>query len=264
MNTEHENVLKAGVRIAIIGVLAIFSLFLYAQTMLAIDGLGRTNISNVASITVTGTGKASVTPNIAQISFSVEEKGATGEEAQNKATKLTDGALATLKKLGVAEKDIKTTGYQVTPEYEIKPCSPGVPCNSGTGKILGYRVIQSVEVKIHDTSKTGEVLQTLTSLGVQNISGPNFIVDDESVTQAEARGKAIADARAKAETLASQLGVRLGKVIGFSENGSVIYPMNQSAMTKSAVMDAVAAPSPSIPVGQNDTNANVTVVYEIK
>ena len=97
MNTDHDNVLKAGVKIAIIGVLAIFSLYLYAQTMVAIESLGRTNISNVASITVTGTGKASAVPNIAQISFSVEQIGATGNGAQDKATKLTDGALAALK-----------------------------------------------------------------------------------------------------------------------------------------------------------------------
>lgn len=264
MNTDHDNVLQAGVKIAIIGVLAIFSLYLYAQTMVAIESLGRTNISNVASITVTGTGKASATPNIAQISFSVEQIGATGSDAQDKATKLTEAALAALKKLGILDKDIKTTGYQVTPDYEVKPCSPGTPCTTGTGKILGYRVTQSVEVKVRDTAKAGDILQALTALGVQNVSGPNFMVDDESATQAQARGIAIADAREKAEVLAAQLGVRLGKIIGFSENGGVVYPMNQRAMTKSAAMDSATAPAPSIPVGENETNTNVTVVYEIR
>ena len=265
MNNQSTNEIfaKAGVRVALIGVLSILSLFLFAKTWATVEALGRTDISNLPTITVTGTAKASATPNIAQIGFIIEEKGATGEDAQNLATKRTDSALAALKKLAIAEKDIKTTGYQVTPDYETKACPPGVYCPQTNGKIVGYRVSQSVEVKVRDTAKTGDLLQALTALGVQNISGPNFMVDDQSVVQAEARGKAIVDARAKAQVLASQLGVHLGKVVGFSENGGVAYPMFAQGMSKTATADSVA-PAPSLPTGENETNATVTVTYEIR
>jgi uncharacterized protein YggE len=251
------------VRIALIGVFSILSLFLFAKTWATVDGIGHTNLSNIATITVTGTGKAQAAPTIAEISFTVEEKGTTGEEAQNLATKRTDAALAAVKKLGVADKDIKTTGYQVTPEYEAKACPPGTFCPQTTGKIVGYHVSQSVSVKVRETGKAGEVLQALTVQGVQNISGPNFTVDDPSAVQAEARGKAITDAKEKAAVLAGQLGVHLGKVVGFSESTGGAVPMFDRAVGKSALMTA-DAPAPTLPVGENETNASVTLIFEIR
>ena len=265
MNTDsiNEISLGAGVRIALIGVLAILSLFLFAKTWATVEEVGRIDVSTIATISVTGTGKASALPNIAQISFSIQESGATGEEAQSKATKRTNEALTALKKLTIADKDIKTTGYQVTPEYEVKACPPRTFCPQTAGKIIGYQVSQSVEAKVRDTDKTGAVLQALTTLGVQNISGPNFTIEDESVVLAQARGKAIADAREKAEILARQLGVRLGKVVGFSENGGGIYPSYDRALGKTAVMNE-ATPAPTLLIGENETNISVTVIYEIR
>ena len=252
-----------GVRFSAVAALSVLALFLLVQTWSVVDSIGRTTVGNIATITVTGTGKASMAPNIAQISFTVEENASTVAAAQDSATKRTNDALAALKKLSIAEKDIQTTGYQVSPQYETRPCTPGMYCPQTNGKITGYQVTQSVNVKVRDTKKTGDVLQALGTLNVQNISGPNFMHDDDSAVTAEARGKAIADARAKAKILAGQLGVRLGKVVGFSESGGG-YPVMYERMTKSASVDAVMAPAPSIPVGENETTSNVTVTYEIK
>lgn len=252
-----------GVRYAAVAALSLLALFLLVKTLATLNDMDSVNAGNVATITVSGTGKASSAPTIAQISFSVQENASTVSAAQDSATKRTNDALAALKKLGVADKDIQTTGYQVNPQYEQKPCAPGVYCMPGTGKIVGYQVAQSVTVKVRDTSKTGDVLQALGTAGVQNVSGPNFTVDDDTAVTAEARGKAIADARAKAEVLAKQLGVHLGKVVNFSESGGV-YPMYGGGMTKSAVMDAAVAPAPTIPVGENETTSNVTIVYQIR
>jgi uncharacterized protein YggE len=253
---------NSGVRIALIGVLAILALFLFAQSVRTVREFGQVDLASTATITVSGTGKATAVANIAQISFTVQEQASTVEAAQDSATKRTNTALAALKKLGIDEKDIKTSGYNVSPQYETRPCLPNGPCTQSM-KIIGYQVYQSIEVKVRDTKKTGEVLQVLGTAGVQNISGPNFTVEDDSLVQAEARGKAINDAHQKAELLARQLGVRLGKVVSFSEGGNA-YPMFMGGMTKAMSADVASAPAPSIPVGENETNSSVTITYEIR
>jgi uncharacterized protein YggE len=251
-----------GVRIAVIGVLAILALFLCAMTIKEVQDFGSIDLGTTATITVTGTGKASAVPNIAHISFTVQENATTVAAAQDSATKRTDNALAALKKLGIADIDVKTDGYNVNPQYETKPCLPGGACPQ-SNTVTGYQVSQSIEVKVRDTSKAGAVLQALGTLGVQNISGPNFQVDDDSAVTNEARGKAIEDARMNAEVLARQLGVRLGKVVSFSENSSMPYPM-YAAVGKAANLDARAATPPTLPTGENESMASVSVTYEIR
>ncbi|MEK7602573.1 MAG: SIMPL domain-containing protein [Patescibacteria group bacterium] len=255
---------SSAVRISLVGVFAILALFLFAKTMDIVQDFGRTDLSNIATISITGTGKASVAPNVAQISFSVEERATTVAAAQDSATKRTNDTLAGLTKLGILDKDIKTSGYNVNPMYATPSCPPGTFCPAQNGKITGYTVTQSIEVKVRDTAKTGEVLQLLGTEGVQNVSGPNFMVDDTSLVDAEARGKAIDDAHQKGEVLARQLGVHLGKVVGFSENGSSMpYPMFAGGLTKTATADRESV-APSVPTGENETVSNVTIVYEIR
>jgi uncharacterized protein YggE len=251
-----------GVRYAAVAALTLLALFLFAQTWATFNEMGHINPANVATISVTGTGKASTAPTIATINFTVQENASTVAAAQDAATKRTDAALASIKKLGVADADVKTNGYNVSPQYETKPCAPGVFCPQNTSKISGYQVSQSVDVKVRDTAKAGDVLAALGTAGVQNVSGPNFTVDDTSAVDAEARGKAIADAHAKAQALAKQLGVHLGRVVSFSENGG--YPTPYFAQAKSAGMDASVASAPTLPPGQNESNVTVTVVYEIQ
>lgn len=249
------------VRVLIMGVLVLLMAFLAITTANAVNDFGRSeNGANV--ITVTGEGKASVVPDIAQLSFTVQENASTVAAAQDSATKRTNNALAALKELGIADKDIKTTGYQVYPQYESKPCAPGMYCTQGT-TISGYQVSQSVEVKVRKTDAAGTVLQKLGTLGVQNISGPNFMVDDDNKVQEEARAEAIKDARAKAKVLAGQLGVRLGKVVNFSESGRG-YPTPYFAMAKGGAADVSAAPAPTLPTGENETNVSVSITYEIR
>lgn len=251
------------VRYGTIAVLVLLALFLLAKTWQIFDEMGRIDTSNIATITVTGTGKASTPPTIAQIGFTVEEDAATVSAAQDAATKRTNDALAAIKALGIADKDVQASGYSVIPQYEQKPCAPGVFCPQDTSKIAGYKVSQSVNVKVRDTGKAGDVLAALGKTGVQNVTGPNFTVDDPTQVEADARGKAIVDAKAKAEALAKQLGVHLGKVVGFSENGGAVpYFAKSAALGVGGAGDASVAPT--LPTGENETTANVTVVYEIR
>ncbi len=262
MDSPNNIFSDSAVRISIVGVLAILALFLFAKTWATVEGMGHVKIGETPTITISGTGKASTPPTIAQISFTVEERASTEQEAQTLATNKTDAALAGLKKLEIKDADIQTTGYQIYPQYETPNCKPGVPCPQST-KISTYQVSQSVTVKVRDTAKAGDVLKALGTAGVQNVSGPNFMVDDPTAVQAEARGKAIADARQKAELLARQLGVHLGTVVSFSENGGGgVMPMF-AQMAKGASADS-GAPAPTLPQGENETTSSVNITYEIR
>jgi uncharacterized protein YggE len=252
-------------RYAAFAVLVLLALFLLVQTW--DSAFGRGQYDPVNSITVEGTGTVAAVPDIAQISFTVLESANTVADAQAKATERTDAAIEALKKAGIDDKDVKTVHYSVSPRYEYdQPCPRGAYCAtvvSGAPRIVGYDVSQSIEVKVRDTGKAGEILGLLGELGVQNISGPNFTMDDEDAVRAEARGEAIDEAEAKAKVLARQLGVRLVRVMSFSESGGP-YPMYGYGKGGGVMMDAVAQSAPALPVGENETNVTVVITYEIR
>jgi len=249
-------------RYSVLSVLTLLALFLLVTTWNAAFGKGAPDQTNV--ITVQGTGEVSSAPDMAQITFTVTESAKDVAAAQAAATKKNDEALSVLKELSISDKDIKTLGYNVSPKYSYdQPCGPGVFCPQragGTPTIIGYDVSQTIEVRVRDTAKVGEVLQGLGEKEVQNTSGPNFMIDDEDGVQNEARAKAIEQARAKAKQLAKELGVRLGSVVSYSENG--VYPQPMMYGAKSGVM--MEASAPTLPVGENMTSVTVSVTYEIR
>jgi hypothetical protein len=105
-------------------------------------------------------------------------------------------------------------------------------------------------------------MQGLGTTGVSNLSGPNFSLDNPDAVQAQARKLAIDDAKAKAEVLAQDLGVSLGKVTSFSEGGNYAVPMMYNSMAGGAT---AKAPAPAvIPAGVNTITSDVTITYEIR
>lgn len=214
-----------------------------------------TDIAKATTIDVTGEGKAFAIPDIANESFTVEQKAATVHEAQEIVTKKTNDAIAFLKSSGIAEKDIQTTNYSANPQYDYSSYP-----NGGSPKLSGYIVSNTVTVKIRDTASVGKIVDGLGSKGVTGLNGPNFTVDDPNAVNAEARAKAIADAKAKAEVLAKDLGVRLVRIVRFSENTSGNYPQPMYAKD----MAQSAGVTPEMAVGENKFTSNVTITYEIR
>lgn len=216
-------------------------------------------------ITVEGMGKVTAIPDIATITFSVEEQGTTAKAAQEKAAQKINVALAMLKgELAIAETDIKTTSYTVYPRYnQPQPCYSGV-CPAYDQRIIGYSASQNIEVKVRDTDKAGDVLSKLGEAGVSNLYGPMFTIDDIEVLKAEAREMAIKDAREKAKTLAKDLGVHIVRITGFWENsGGYPVPYYDKAMGMGGDI-AVESRAPELPVGENDIQIMVSVSYEIR
>ncbi|HEY0948440.1 MAG TPA: SIMPL domain-containing protein [Candidatus Paceibacterota bacterium] len=247
-------------RLAAVAVLILLAVFLLVSTW--DKAFGRDVSDPFNTITVEGTGSSAMVPDTARITFSVMESASEVAAAQEAATAKTDAALAALSEMGIEERDIKTLSYNVSPKYEYpQPCYGGI-CPPSSPRIVGYDVSQTVEVKVRETEKAGDVLAALGGLGVQNISGPEFVVDDETAVKSEARAEAVEEARAKAKELAKQLGVRLGKVVSFSEMapGDPYYGYGKGG----AMMDARLESAPSLPVGENETEITVMITYEIR
>jgi hypothetical protein len=213
-------------------------------------------------ITVDGEGKVTAIPDIATIDFTVSEDGDNASTAQDTAAKKINVALALIKGLGIADKDVKTTSYSISPKYSyIPPCYSGY-CPQPSSRIIGYTASQSIEVKVRKTADAGKVLSQLGDAGVNNLYGPNFTIDDMDGLKAKARAEAIDAARTKAKALARDLGVSLVRVTGFYENGGPVYYGKGVGMATD--MAAPSASVPSVPAGENEIVVDVTVSYEIR
>ena len=268
MNNSFSDIIDNGtVRIAIVGVLSILALYLLAQTITLATGFGRSGIPATDTITVQGDGQATLPPDIARVSFSVQNTAATVVDAQTATTKQANAAIDYVKSQGIADKDVKTLSYNISPQYSYPNlCPAGSLCPTyynGSPKITGYQVSETVQVSVHDLSSVGTLLGGIGKLGVQNLNGPDFALDDPTSGYSAARADAINKAKVQAALLASQLGVRLGKIVNFSESsGGYAYPMYGLGGAMSA--DVKAAPTPSVPTGENTYNASVSVTYEIR
>jgi uncharacterized protein YggE len=216
------------------------------------------------TITVSGTGDVTAIPTIASFTYTVDEKAKDVATAQAQATKKSNDIIAYLKDQKVEDKDVQTTDYSVNPQYEYTGgvCVPNSSyCPPGKQVLTGYEVSQTVSVKVRDTAKAGDILAGIGSRNPSNVSGLTFTVDDETALQGQAREKAISNAKAKADALASQLGVSIVRVVGFNEDGNQPRPMSYMSVGAVAPEAAVA---PAVPTGENKYTSNVSITYEIK
>lgn len=219
---------------------------------------------DATTVDVSGEGIAYAVPDVATVDFDVEAKGKTVAIAQDLVTARINETLDFLAKSNIAKTDIQTTNYSSNPEYST-PCPGNNPCkNPSVPQIIDYAVTQNVSVKIRDTSTSGAIVDGLGAIGVTGIDGPNFSVDNPDAVQAQAKQKAIDDARQKAVVLAGQLGVHLGKIIRFSDQsapGPIMYDAKAMMGTAGSAVDAPSVSS--LPTGQNKYVSDVVISYEI-
>lgn len=216
------------------------------------------------TISVSGYGESYSTPDIATFTYSVVSERPTVAAAQADATSKANATLAYLKEAGVDEKDIQTSNYAISPQYDWvqEACAAGV-CPGGRQILRGYEVRQSTTVKVRDTGKAGELLSGIGARGATEVSGLSFTFDNPLQGQLEARERAIADAKTKANELATQLGVSIVRVVSFNESSGGVEPLYRGFdMAVGGAGEGKAAPE--ISVGQNKVTSSVTVTYEIR
>ncbi len=219
--------------------------------------------SSFRSFSVSAEGEAVGVPDIAEFTFTVITEGGHDLGAlQKDNSDKVNAAIAYVKEQGVDSKDIKTVNYNISPRYEYRNCESGsVVCTPPS--IVGYTVRSSVKVKVRETGKAGGILASIVSKGANEVSGLSFVIDNPETVTSEARADAIKKAKTKAEEIAKQSGVRIGRLLSINEGN--YYPVYRdsykSVMTEAA---GVSATTPSIEIGSEDIKVQVTLVYEIK
>lgn len=211
------------------------------------------DIMPVNTITVSATGEAFAKPDIAQISVSVVKEAKTVLEAQKSHTEAINKVVSFLKSSGIEDKDIKTSAYNVYPQYDYVRDKGSV--------FKGYQITQTLDVKIRNLEKAGEILAGVTESGANQVGGINFIVDDEDAMKREAIKEAIDKAKQKAAQISQDLGVKFGRLTSFYES-SWDFPVY--ALRAEGIGGGEVAPSPEIPSGENKVTVTVDLTYEIK
>lgn len=218
--------------------------------------------TSVRTFVVSGEGKVTAIPDVAEFNFSVITEGGTDiAKLQKENTEKVNRAIEFLKENEVAPEDIKTQNYNVSPRHEYSQCFRG-PCPPP--KIVGYTVSQSVLVKVRDFTKVGELLGGVVERGANSVSGLSFTIDKPEKVENEARAEAIAEAKEKAEVTAKAGGFKIGKLVSINESGGFPPPIPLRA--KGVALEAFGgdAPSPTIEPGSQEVRVNVTLRYEIK
>ena len=234
------------------------------------------------AFSVSGEGKVTAIPDVAQFSFSVTDEGGMDIGAvQTKNTETTNKVIEFLKSNGVESKDIKTVSYNVMPRYNSISCpiyymDSAIWISEGAGgvtgvarpdyicppsEIVGYTVEQTVEVKVRDLDKVGDILSGVVENGANSTSQLYFTVDDRAQYENEARTMAMEQARDKAKTIAKVGGFRVGKLLSVDEYFYGPGPYYAEAMGGG---DVKTTDSPIIEPGSQEITITVNLRYEIK
>jgi uncharacterized protein len=197
------------------------------------------------SIVVSGNGAVSTTPDRAQLSLGVSTDGKTASAALRANAAEMTKVIAAIKGQGIAAADIKTELVSLSPRY-----------SQNGDAVVGYTATNSVGVTLRNLDKTGPVIDAAVDAGSNQISGPNLVRSDQSALYRQALRAAIADARAKAQTIARASGLKLRRITDVSESGG------PTPVTDAAAKVGVATPTPIEP-GTQLVTASLTVTFAV-
>jgi uncharacterized protein YggE len=206
------------------------------------------------SIRVTGEATVSARPDQALIDIGVVTQGNSAQEAAAQNAQRADAVLTELRKILGPSTELKTINYSVTPNYRY-------PKEGGRPSIVGYSVTNVVRVQVNDLARLGNVVDAATQSGANTIQRLQFRIKDERVVQGEALREATALARAKADAIASALGVKIIRVLSAEEAGGPIFrPMDDRMF---ATAKAEMAPPTPIEAGTLEIRAVVNLTVEV-
>lgn len=253
MNNQIKNIL--GFLGVLLGIAAIVWLGLQIRNQITTP----VDLSKTRSVTMSAEGKVTAKPDTASISFSVVTQGKEATKVQEDNDKKMKTVTDYLKGEGVNEEDIKTSNYNLYPQYDYNTRY------DSEGKtipptIVGYNLTQTVTVKVRDLAEVGSIIGNLTSKGVNQIETMSYFIDDPDTLKAEARKQAVDKAKDKAQELADKLGVKLGRIINFSEGESYI-PMAYADRAYGIGGGGGASP---VEPGSQDVTVSVTLTFELK
>ncbi len=214
-----------------------------------------TKTQNMATISVSADAHVSAVPDIATLTFGITvDQESDAKIAIEKVRKNMTAIIEAVQKADVLEKDIATENFWMNPSYDY---------SDGRQVLRGYGAGQTLRVKVRNLENVGVVLAAATNAGANQAGDVVFSFDKPEELRAQARNKAINDAKQKAMVLAGDLGVSLGKLQSFNEGyaGSPIAPMMMRSEAGATKDGAVALPIPS---GEQEVTVQVTLTYEVR
>ncbi len=202
---------------------------------------------------ISATGTVSRVPDLAIISAGVVTKSvtATGAIADNAAR--MERVRAALKRAGIADKDIQTSSISLNPDYRYE--------NNQAPVLTGYQASNNVSVKFRDIRNSGKILDALVAEGANQINGPSLTIDKPETAYDEARVKAIAAGRARAELYARALGMRVMRLVSVSEGGGN-YP--RPPMPMAVMAKAERGADTSIDPGSQDLEVTLAMSFDLQ
>lgn len=204
-------------------------------------------------LSVSAQAEASRVPDVASLSTGVVTQAADANAALAANAKQMNQVMAAIKAAGIAEKDIQTSGINVSPQYKYTDNQPPA--------ITGYQASNTVSIKVREIGKLGEVLDALVASGANQVNGPSFEIDEPEAVYDEARRAALEKARQRAQMYAKSLDLKVRRIVSISEGGGFQPPQPMMRMAKAEAFDAAGAPPVS--PGETTLTANLDVVFEL-
>lgn len=211
------------------------------------------NIKPERTISVSAEGKIVAIPDIATANFSVITEGKTTKEVQSKNAEKMNKVIEYIKSIGIDKKDIKTTSYYLYPKYEYP---------NGRSILIGYTLNNSISIKIRDFDLISDLIAKSVDLGINQIGDVQFSIENPDMAKSEAGALAMKNAKEKAQRLAQQAGVRLGKIITFSESEGG-YPIPYYTKAEGYGVGGGAIP-PQIEQGSQEITVVMNITFEIE
>lgn len=207
--------------------------------------------SDATLVSVSAHGEASRAPDIASLSAGVVTQAADAQAATRANAEQMERVMAAVRRAGIAERDVQTSGVNVHPQYRhVRDAEP---------TISGYQASNTVNIKVRDIARLGQVMDALVASGANQVHGPGFDIDDRDAVQDEARRAALEKAQARASMYAQALGLRVRRIVSISEGGGMGPPMPMMAMARA---DKAESSTPIAP-GESTLGVNLDVVFEL-
>ncbi|WP_202845293.1 SIMPL domain-containing protein [Luteimonas saliphila] len=203
-------------------------------------------------LSVSAHAEASRVPDVASLSTGVVTQAADANAALKANSAEMAKVVAAIKAAGIAERDVQTSGISIQPQYRYAENQPPT--------ITGYQASNTVNIKVRDIARLGDVLDALVVSGANQVNGPSFEIDKPEAAYDEARQSALKLAQARADMYAKSLGLRVRRIVSISEGGGFQPPMPM--MVKVQAMDARMESAPVSP-GETTLGANLDVVFEL-
>jgi len=208
------------------------------------------------SIRVTDEATVTVKPDQAEINIGVVTQAATAQAAASQNAQKQDAVISELRKILGPGADIKTISYSLNPSYRY-------PKDGGQPTIAGYNASNTIQVKTTSLAQVGNVIDLATGSGANNIQALRYTLKDETAARTQALREASTKARAKAEAIASALGLRIQRILLVEEGGSTIRPLPMMEMNSAiAGMRSQQAPTP-VESGSIDVRATIALTVEV-